>query len=117
MTNRLILDGIVKAENILNEVEGVTLQERETLFDLADGVMVNIKAFVSNEEAWKKINEYEMKTHQEFAKRLNDARAKLKDIDPIYQWQKGLEFTMDLRFWKAREMLAFWDKITKEYDL
>lgn len=117
MTNKIILDGITEASNYLNEVEGIPLEQRKTLFDLADGVLVNIKAFVSNEEVWKKINDYEVKTHKEFIKRLNDTRAKLKDDDPLTQWQNGLSYMMDLRLWKTREMLAFWDRITKQHDL
>jgi len=117
MTNKIILDGITEASNYLNEIEGLPLEQRKTVFDLADGVLVNIKAFVSNKDAWKKINEYEEKIHQEFSKRLAETRQKLKEDDPLIQWQNGLSYMMDLRLWKTREMLAFWDKITKEYDL
>jgi len=117
MTNKIILEGIAEASNYLNEVEGLPLEQRKTVFDLADGVLVNIKAFVSNGEAWKRINDFETKTHMEFSKRLNETRGKLKDEDPLVQWQTGLEFMMDLRLWKTREMLQFWDKLTKEYDL
>jgi hypothetical protein len=117
MTSKIIIDGIIEASNYLNEVEGLPLEQRKTLFDLADGVLVNIKAFVSDAEAWKKINEYEEKTHREFTKRLNDTRGKLKNEDPLVQWQTGLEYMMELRLWKSREMLAFWDKVTKDYEL
>ena len=117
MTNKLIFDNIVRVETLLNEVEGLAFTEREPVFDMADGILTNNKAFVSNEEAWKKINDYEMKVHMEFNKKLNESRAKLKEIDPIYQWQKGLESTMNLRLWKSRELLALWDKITKDYDI
>jgi len=117
MTSKIINDGIIEASNYLNEVEGLPLEQRKAVFDLADGVLVNIKAFVSNPEAWKKINEYEERTHREFTKRLNETRSKLKDKDPLYQWQDGMAFMMELRLWKTREMIAFWDKLSKEYDL
>ena len=117
MVSKPINDGIVEAGNILNEVEGVALEQRKTLFDLADGILTNIKAFVGDPEAWKKINDKEERIHKEFTKRLNDARERLKTKDPLYQWQDGLSFMMELRMWKTREMLAFWDKLTKDYDL
>ena len=117
MTNKIITDGILEASIYQNEIEGLPLEQRKTLFDLADGVLVNIKAFVSDEVSWKKINDYEEKTHKEFSKRLNDTRAKLKDEDPIIQWQNGLSYMMELRLWKTREMLAFWDRLSKSNDL
>jgi len=117
MTNKIILDSLAEVNSYLNEVEGLPLEQRKTLFDLADGVLVNVKAFVSNAEAWQKINEYEEKTHKEFNKRLAETRQKLKDEDPLIKWQNGLSYMMDLRLWKTREMLAFWDKLTKEFDL
>jgi len=117
MTSKIINDGIIEASNYLNEVEGLPLEQRKPVFDLADGVLVNIKAFVSNPEAWKKINDYEERTHKEFTRRLNDTRGKLKDMDPLIQWQSGMGYMMELRLWKTREMIAFWDKLSKEHDL
>lgn len=117
MTSKHITDGIMEASKYLNEVEGLPLEQRKTVFDIADGVLTNIKAFVSDPVAWKKINDYEERTHKEFSKRVGEAREKLKNKDPLYQWQDGIAYMMDLRLWKTREMIAFWDKLSKEHDL
>ena len=115
MTSKIINDGILEASNYLNEVEGLPLEQRKAVFDLADGVLVNIKAFVSNPEAWKKINDFEDKTFKKFAERLEEARSKLDNTDSLTQWQDGMAFMMDLRMWKTRETLAFWDKLSKDH--
>ena len=66
---------------------------------------------------WKKINEHENNVHKEFGLRLSKARSDLKDEDPMFSWQKGMERYMKLRHWKSLEMLSFFDKLSKEYDI
>jgi len=114
MTNKIIEDGIKDATEVLNEIEGLPLEQRKGLFDLADGMLTNIKAFVNSSEAWKKINEFEEKIHKDFKNKLDEARKELEKQDSLTRWQDGLSYMMDLRMWKTRETLAFWNKLNQK---
>jgi len=111
--SKQISDSITEAKAALDQVEELG----KTSYDICDGMLNNIKAFVHDDAVWKKINDHEEKIHKDFKKRLDDARAKLKDRDPIYAWNDGLKFYMELRHWKSLEMLSFWDKLSKEHDI
>jgi hypothetical protein len=84
---------------------------------MCDGKLSNLKSFIHDETIWKKVNEKEEKVFREFNKKKDEAKTKLKDIDPLIQWRTGAGFYNDLRHWKSQEMLSFWDKLSKEYDL
>jgi len=104
----------------INEAKAA-LDQRETLgktaYDICDGVLTNVKALVHDDEVWKKINAQEEKVHKEFKTKMNKAREKLKNIDPLYAWSEGMTYYMEMRHWKSLEMLSFWDKLSKEYDI
>ena len=113
MTNEFILGNIKEAVNYLNRIEEIG----EVAFNQCDGILSNLKSFIHDEIIWKKISEKEEKVYKEFQKKQNEAKAKLKDADSLLQWNEGAKYYMDLRNWKCNEMIAFWDKLSKEYDL
>ena len=113
MTNEFILDTIKEAANTLNKVD----EAGEVAFNLCDGMLSNLKSFIHDETIWKKVTEKEEKVYKEFQKKSNEAKVKLKDVDSLLQWNEGAKYYMSLRQWKCSEMLNFWDKLSKEYDL
>jgi len=115
MTNQFILDNIKEAKEWLDKVNHP--QIGESGFNMCDGILSNLKSFIHDENIWKKINDKEEKVFREFNKKKDDAKVKLKDVDPLFQWNEGAKFYANLRQWKSQEMLVFWDKLSKEYDL
>jgi len=111
MANKTFEKGLNEASDLLNEIEGLPLEQRKTVFDIIDGILSNMSVFVTDPEAWKKIKEKEEKVHKEFSNKLAQTRSALKEKDPLYQWQEGLSYMMDLRMWKSKEMLAFWNDL------
>ena len=113
MASKQIKDSLSEARNALDQDESLG----KIAYDICDGVLNNNKAFIHEDVVWKKINEHEEKVHKEFTKRLIEAREKLKNSDPIFAWNDGMNFYMKLREWKSLEMLNFWDKLSKEHDI
>ena len=111
MVSKQISDSIKEAKEALDQVETIG----RTAYDLCDGILNNIKGFVHYDIVWKKINDHEERVHRDFKKRTEIARVKLKDLDPLYAWNDGMKFFMELRHWKSLEMLNFWDKPSKEH--
>lgn len=109
----MITESITEAKNALDNIE----QLGETGFNICDGVLMNIKAFVHDQDIWDNINEKEKQVHIEFQKQLEEARKKLKDMDPMFSWQKGMTQYMKLRQWKSMELISFFDKLNKEHEL
>ena len=105
-----IKESLTEAKNILNQAEEAGVMA----YNLCDGILTNIKGFVHKQETWMKINEKEQKVHEEFQKRLVDARMKLEGVDPMFAWDKGMRQYLTLRQWKSLEMLNFYDKLAKE---
>ena len=113
MVSKQISDSITEAKAALDRVEELGT----TSYDICDGVLNNLKAFIHDDVVWKKINDHEEKVHRDFKRKADDARSKLKTRDPIYAWNDGLKYFMELRHWKSMEMLSFWDKLSKEHDI
>ena len=113
MANKEITDSLLEAKDALDRANELG----RIAYDICDGILLNIKAFIHDEDIWKEVNEHEMKLHKEFQKRIGEAREKLKTKDPLYAWNDGLQYFMELRHWKSLEMLNFMDKLSKEHDL
>lgn len=113
MVSKPVNDSINDAKAALDQVETLG----KTAYDICDGILTNVKALVHDDGAWDKINKYEEKVHKEFKGKIEKAREKLKNVDPLYAWNDGLNYYMELRHWKSLEMLSFWDKLSKEYDI
>ena len=113
MKSRRVEDSITNAKAALDSVE----QNGELAYDICDGILTNIKAFIHSPEIWDKINKHENSVHQEFTRRLNKANEELKQKPPMEIWQDGMSKYMKLRHWKSLEMLNFFDKLSKEYDI
>jgi hypothetical protein len=113
MTSEFILSSIKEAANYLNKTEEIG----EVGFNQCEGILGNLKSFIHDEIIWKKISEKEEKVYKEFQKKSNEAKVKLKDVDSLLQWNEGAKYYMTLRQWKCNEMLTFWDKLSKDYDL
>ena len=104
-----VKESLAEAKNCLNQAEEAGVMA----YNLCDGILTNIKGFVHEDVTWMKINEHEQKVHEEFQKRLSDARKKLDGIDPLFAWDKGMKQYLSLRQWKSLEMLNFYDKLVK----
>lgn len=113
MVSKRIEESINDAKEALDNIDSLG----RTAFDICDGILTNNKALVHDEIANKKIAEKEQKVYDEYQKRVREARVKLKNSDPYYQWDEGLEYYMKLRRWKSMEMISFWDKLSKEHDI
>jgi len=113
MTSEFILKNIKTAKEWLDKVGEIG----ETGFNQCDGILENLKAFIHDEVIWKKVQEKEEKIYKEFQKKSNEAKIKLKEVDSLLQWNEGARYYMELRHWKSMELLSFWDKLSKEYDL
>jgi len=113
MVSSKIEEGVNEAKEALDNID----QLGALAFDICDGKLSNNKAFIHDKNLMSKIEQKETMVYEEYRKRLIDARAKLKDVDPLYQWDDGLEFYMKLRRWKSMEMITFWDKLSKQHDI
>jgi hypothetical protein len=113
MTSEFILSSIKTAKEYLDKVGDIG----EMGFNQCDGILSNLKSFIHDEVIWRKIQEKEEKVYKEFQKKTNEAKTKLKDIDSLLQWNEGARYYAELRQWKSIELLSFWDKLSKEYDL
>lgn len=109
MANKKLEESIVEAKEALDSVE----QLGRMAYDLCDGILNNNKALVHDEKVFQKIQEKEKQVYDAYQKKIADARLKLKDIDPYYQWDEGLDYYMKLRHWKSMEMISFWDRLIK----
>lgn len=110
-TNQYIGEKIKEAADTLNQA----VQLGETAYNIADGTLNNLKAFIHDEKIWTDINHFEQKLHNEFQKKMGEARVKLKDNDPFFKWREGMKYYMDLRQWRTIEMITYWDKLSKDH--
>ena len=113
MVNKQIEESILEAKNTLNQTE----QLGELSYNIADGILYNLKAFVHDEAIRKRISDFEEKLLKDFSKKIIEARGKLDNYDPLLAWKSGVGFYMELRQWKTLEMLTFWDKLVKTNEL
>ena len=113
MANKPAVDNINEAKNALNQYPSIG----EVAFDMCDGILNNIKAFIHTEDAWKELFAHEKKVNQEYTKRIADLNAELKDRPPMDVFKEATELYIKARAWKSTEMLNFYDMLTKKYDL
>lgn len=113
MTNKTIEEYINAAKTMLDQA----VNEGIPAYNMCDGILLNIKGFIHDEVVWDRIRKHEEKLHKEFNKKVDEARGKLKDVDPIFSWSNGMEYMLKLRQWKSGQMLNFYDLLNKEYDL
>ena len=113
MSNEYIIDSIASAKNSLDSLD----QMGEIAFDMCDGSLMNIKAFIHDEAIKQKIIEKEKSVNQEFQKRMNKANQDLNTKGPLYAWRDGMKKYYKLRHWQSLEMLNFYDKLCREHDL
>ena len=113
MANKRIEESITEAKEALDSIDRLG----RTAFDICDGVLENNKAFVHDKVVYEKIVKKEQEVYNEYQRRINEARTRLKNNDPYYQWGEGLEYYMKLRRWKSLEMISFWDRLSKEHDI
>lgn len=113
MVSENISQGITEAKNLIDQAP----TSGKIAYDLADGILTNNKAFIHDQKVWDEITAFEQKVHIEFAKKIKEAREKIKQKDPFFQWQDGMKFYLELRQWKTMEMISFWDNLSKQYDI
>ena len=113
MASKRLEESIMEAKEALDNVETLG----RTAFDICDGILSNNKAFIHDKILYDEIMNKERQVYEEYQKKIADARAKLKDSDPYYQWDEGLEYYMRLRRWKSMELLSFWDKLSKKHGI
>jgi hypothetical protein len=110
-TNQYILEKIKEAADTMDQA----VQIGETAYNIADGILSNLKAFIHDDKIWKDLTTFEQKLHLEVQKKMDEARSKLKDTDVFLRWREGLKYSMDLRKWKTLELITYWDKLAKEH--
>jgi RecA-family ATPase len=113
MTNEWIMGQLKTAKEVLDRVPELG----EAAFNLCDGILSNLKTFVTDEKIWVTITTFEEKLYKDFKKKESEARAKLKDIDSLVQFNSGQEYYINLRKWKSTELLSLWNRLSKDYDL
>jgi hypothetical protein len=113
MTNEWIMTQIQTAKECLDNVQEIG----EAGFNMCDGILSNLKTFVTEESIWNTITAFEEKLYKDFRKKENEARVKLKDIDSLVQFNTGETYYINLRKWKSQELLNLWTKLSKDYDL
>ena len=113
MSNEYIIDSIASAKNSLDNLE----QLGETAFDMCDGSLMNIKAFIHDESIKHKILDKEKQVNLEFQKRMEKTNEELKAKGPLYAWRDGMKKYYKLRHWRSLELLNFYDKLCREHDL
>jgi hypothetical protein len=110
-TNTYIEEKVKEAADTMDQA----VQIGETAYNLADGILSNLKAFVHDEKIWADLTRFEQKIHTEFQKKIDESRIKLKDADPFFKWRDGMKYYMDLRKWKTLEIIGYWDKLSKDH--
>jgi len=113
MTNEWIISQIQTAKQCLDRVPELG----EAGFNMCDGILSNLKTFITEDSIWNTITTFEEKLHKDFLKKENEARVKLKDIDSLVQFNTGEAYYINLRKWKSQELLNLWNKLSKDYDL
>jgi len=113
MVSKKLEESILEAKEALDNIETLGA----TAFDICDGILSNNKAFIHDPKVYDEVMQKEKQVYLEYSKQINEARLKLKNVDPFYQWGDGLEFYMKLRRWKSMELLNYWDKISKKEQL
>lgn len=110
-TNQYIQEKIHEAADAMDQA----VQIGETAYNLADGILSNLKAFIHDEKIWADLSRFEQKLNLQVQQKIEEARAKLKNSDPFLKWRDGLKYSMDLRKWKTLELITYWDKLAKEH--
>lgn len=110
MANENITKAINEASGYIEQVEQLGVMG----LNMADGILNNCRSFVHDPVMKKKISDHEEKIFTDFQKKIDEARKELKDSDPLFSWQDGMSYYMNMRLWKTQEMLSFWDKINNE---
>ena len=113
MVSKYVSDSITEAKNALDNLQ----QLGGTAFNIADGVLLNIKAFVHDDHVIQKIRTKESQVETEFNRRIKKANDELKDKGPMYSFNTASDKYWKLRHWKSLEMLNFYDKLSKEHDI
>ena len=113
MTNEWIVEQLKIAKEALDRVP----QLGEDGYNLCDGILTNLKTFVTEDEVYKKIIAFEDKIFRDFKRKEREAREKLKGIDYLTSFSLGRNFYISLRQWKSTELLNLWTRLSKDYDL
>jgi hypothetical protein len=113
MVSEEIKKSIKEAKTALDSIDTLG----ETSYDICDGILLNIKAFIHDPEIKKLIDEHETKTFQEFRNRYDKAAKELQNKGPMANWREAADRYIKLRHWKSLEMLSFYDKLSKEHDI
>ena len=113
MTNEWILEQLRVAKEALDRVP----QLGEDAFNVCDGILSNLKSFVTEDEAYRKIIDFEEKLYRDFKLKEREAREKLKGVDYLTSFNLGGRYYMNLRQWKSSELLNMWNRLVKDYDL
>jgi hypothetical protein len=111
MNEDYINEKIKEAADAINQAP----QLGEAAYNIADGILGNLKAFIHDDKLWENITVFEKKTHVLFGKKLQDAKKELATKDPLFQWRYGMKYYMDMRHWKSLELLTYWDTLVKEH--
>jgi len=113
MTNEWIVEQLKIAKEALDRVP----QLGEDGYNICDGILTNLKTFVTEDEVYKKIIAFEDKLFRDFKRKEREAREKLKGIDYLTSFSLGRNFYISLRQWKSTELLNLWTRLSKDYDL
>lgn len=114
MVSKQISDSITKAKEALDRV---AIDMGEVGFDICERILNNNKAFIHDKEVWKIIHEHEEKLYAEIKKKRDEALIKLKDKSPLDAYEEAAKYDMKIRDWKSKDLLSFWDQLSKEHDI
>lgn len=115
MTNEYIINEIKKAKDSLDSVNDPRIGF--TGFDICDGILTNLKIYVTDEKIYAQIIQFEEKLLKDYRLKQKESREKLKGLDMLTQYSVGEYHSAFLKNWKSTELLNLWTRIIKDYDL
>jgi len=116
LVSQIVKESIAEAKNWIDRKDNPDT-DPVICFNMVDGILSNLKSFVHDQVIWDTIDSFEKRIHNDFQSKLTEARSSLEQEDPMFAWEKGLRFYIDLRTWKSQELLSFYDRLSKEHDI
>ena len=116
MVSQIVKDSIAEAKSWFDQKDNPE-SNPFVCFNMVDGILSNLKSFIHDKDVWEKITLFEEGIHQTFQGKMKEARDALSQDDPLFAWEKGSRYTIELRTWKSGELLKFYDRLSKEHDI
>jgi len=113
MANEWFSEEIKKAKEILDQAP----EKGEIANNVCDGILFNLKAFITDEKIYETVDRFEQKVNSDFRQKEIEARSKLKGKDQLTNFNIGIKYYMDLRNWRSAELLNMWNRLVKDTEL